>query len=285
MNRDRHVVSVVIPTIGRASLTQCQEALAKQTRPPDEVIVVHDVERRGPAWARNEGIRRSRGDLIAFTDDDCMPPAEWLEQLIHAVDRFDAAGAGGTFIEADPFLRELRQRRDQRRCLTIPAAIQTDTAGLVGSGGSILYRRDWLEACAREDGYVFNETFRIAQDWELALRLRRRGAAFAFIPARVRHLRSLGARGFLRQQFGRGAGIAMLFTQQQAGGVPVGMHRSLLWDESGGAAKPRWAQAVWQKLIGPFDRDSFSRARYFWLFWLGEKFQGVGFMWGLLTVR
>jgi len=80
MGNDRHIVSVVVPTMGRDTITFCREALAGQTRVPDEVIIVMDKDRRGPSWARNEGIRRSRGDLIAFTDDDCIPPPNWLER-------------------------------------------------------------------------------------------------------------------------------------------------------------------------------------------------------------
>src|SRR3989338_6032439 len=95
MPGDAHVVSVVIPTVGRASLARCLAALREQTRAPEEIIVIRDEQGRGSAWARNEGIRRSRGDLLAFTDDDCVPPPEWLERLVDAVDRDGADGAGG----------------------------------------------------------------------------------------------------------------------------------------------------------------------------------------------
>ena len=76
MAHDHHKVSVIIPTLGRETLAQCQKALAEQTRLPDEVIVVTDHHRRGVAWARNEGIARASGDLIAFTDDDAVPPSD-----------------------------------------------------------------------------------------------------------------------------------------------------------------------------------------------------------------
>lgn len=49
--------------------------------------------------------------MIAFTDDDCIPPRDWLERLIGAIDRHDAAAAGGTFDETDPLLRAKHRRR------------------------------------------------------------------------------------------------------------------------------------------------------------------------------
>jgi len=55
---DGHIVSVVIPTVNRGSLERTLEAVKAQSRPPDAVVVVEDTDRRGPSWARNEGIRR-----------------------------------------------------------------------------------------------------------------------------------------------------------------------------------------------------------------------------------
>src|SRR5215207_5838401 len=74
-------VSVVVPTRGRPeALSRCRAALEKQSVPV-EVIVVEDVEGRGPAWARNEGVRGARGEVVCFTDDDFEPEAGWAEAL------------------------------------------------------------------------------------------------------------------------------------------------------------------------------------------------------------
>jgi len=94
MPLDRHKISVIVPTVGRDSLALCRTALERQTRPPDEIVIVVDEFRRGVVWARNEGIARSSGDVIAFADDDVIPPADWLERLVGALDRCDAAASG-----------------------------------------------------------------------------------------------------------------------------------------------------------------------------------------------
>ena len=126
---DCHLVSVVIPTVGRETLHLCQNALEKQTRVPNEVIIVRDLRRRGASWARNEGIRQAQGDLIAFLDDDCVPSENWLEYLILTIDKYDADGVGGTYQEVDPLLHAARLRRK------IPEIEQLDNLGLVGAGG------------------------------------------------------------------------------------------------------------------------------------------------------
>jgi GT2 family glycosyltransferase len=121
-------VSVVIPAHARiAKLKQCLEGLAAQTIPRDafEVIVCDDgspepiaptveefngrldltvvrQERRGPAAARNEGARRATGSLLAFTDDDCVPEEDWLEQLLANVERHPGHLIGGSIVNLLP---------------------------------------------------------------------------------------------------------------------------------------------------------------------------------------
>ena len=121
-------VSVVIPTFSRReSLARCLAALAAQTLSRDtfEVIVCDDgspapvapiVERfadrmavrfvrrlrAGPAAARNEGARHARAQLLAFTDDDCIPTPLWLELLVERARRHPGHMIGGSIVNALP---------------------------------------------------------------------------------------------------------------------------------------------------------------------------------------
>lgn len=274
MPADQHKISVVIPTVGRETLALCQAALAKQTRPPDEVLVILDRDRRGAAWARNEGIRQATGDLIALADDDGIPPPDWLERLVAALDRHSAAVAGGTFQETDPLLDAIRRRNP------LPTDEQLDPGGLVGNTGNILFRRECLMGCEREDGYVFNPRFTGAgEDWELIWRLRKRGIKMVYVPNPVTHMRRATGRQHLRHAFQRGMSIAMLFRVIRADPAGIVPQDSLLWGVGGKKTKPQWVKALWLKLLGPFEWHAFRRKRHFWLFWLGEKCQAAGFCW------
>jgi GT2 family glycosyltransferase len=99
-------MSVLIPTYRRPDdLRRCLDGLARQTRPPDEVVVVvrrTDVETQG-AWevlqrlplplqsveviipgvigALNAGLRRVTGTVVSITDDDAVPGPHWLELI------------------------------------------------------------------------------------------------------------------------------------------------------------------------------------------------------------
>jgi glycosyltransferase involved in cell wall biosynthesis len=117
-------VSVVIPTYRRpALLSRCLAAVLAQRLDARafEVIVVDDgqtddtraavealapaggvplvrylrpTQGRGPAVARNAGWRAARGAVVAFTDDDTIPAADWLAEGLAALRDEQAALCG-----------------------------------------------------------------------------------------------------------------------------------------------------------------------------------------------
>lgn len=55
------------------------------TRHAFEARVVRQSEAAGPAQARNLGIQKARGDIIALTDDDCQVHPRWIEALSRSI--------------------------------------------------------------------------------------------------------------------------------------------------------------------------------------------------------
>ena len=60
-----------------------------------DVLVVPNDEAQGLSGARNTGVRRSAGEIIAFLDDDATAQPDWLERLVGAFDEPAVMGAGG----------------------------------------------------------------------------------------------------------------------------------------------------------------------------------------------
>lgn len=108
-------ISVIIPHLNdHLRLNECLRRLSLQTVPQAsfEVIVVDNGSRSVPVElelkktlsnlrvisesiptsyaARNTGISQAQGDVLAFTDSDCLPVAEWLEAGTKAL--LEAAG-------------------------------------------------------------------------------------------------------------------------------------------------------------------------------------------------
>ena len=98
-------ISVIIVTLDRAeSLKETLASLVKQSKQPDEVIVVDNGSQdetkevilsfsdrlnvryiyemqKGIPYARNTGIRNAANDIIAFIDDDCVADKNWLKYI------------------------------------------------------------------------------------------------------------------------------------------------------------------------------------------------------------
>jgi glycosyltransferase involved in cell wall biosynthesis len=263
----------VIPSTSEVLPKHLGVALAQQTITPIEVIHIYDKQRNGAAWARNRGIEKASGNIVACIDDDCIPPANWLASITEAMSRYNADVVGGTYEERDPFLRARRNRQ------RYPSGPCPDYSGIVGAGGNIAYQMDILMQARARDGFIFNESFRISQDWELIWRLRDLGAKVYYQATPVQHLKSLSSVAYLQQQFFRGVGIAWLNEVRKGLGTDLVVHRSLLWSDSDSAPWKTLLKLVWHKGIGPFDIHSFDSFRQFALFWSGEKVQSVGFLW------
>lgn len=53
---------------------------------------------QGLSHARNTGVGKAAGEIVAFTDDDVTVDRFWLSQLKETFDRFDCIGVGGKII-------------------------------------------------------------------------------------------------------------------------------------------------------------------------------------------
>jgi len=271
--RDKHFITVIIPTLGRSSISNTLAALDKQTRRADEVLVILDKERKGAGWARNQGIIQSQGDLVAFTDDDCLPPEDWLQTTVQILDEYNADGVGGTMDETDSKLRDERLRRK------FPRVTLVDEYGWVGTGANVMYKKEWLEILQHRDNYVFNEKMINSQDAECAWRLRRYGARLVYTPKNVIHLKKLSIWGYFRHQFTRGTGIAYIFLAYRKAGAPTITHQSsFIWGQTGTKKGARWMKAIFHNILGPFDFGNFSNFKNYLVFWMGEKFKAMGFI-------
>ena len=181
-------ISIVVPTLGRASLGALLAALAAGPRPglPLELVLVDDrpdrsvplalpgktcggIELRvlggraaGPAAARNVGWRDARYDWVAFLDDDVLPDRTWLTRLAADLAGTEAGGVQGNLRVPLPAARRPTDWERVTAALADGAWITADMA----------YR---YEVLAEVGGFDERLPRAFREDAELAYRVRRAG--------------------------------------------------------------------------------------------------------------
>lgn len=222
--------SVIVCTRnGRPRIGACLDAAKKLTGGPHETIVVDDGSDDGTAefvaehfpWvkllrldpcglsaARNAGAAAASGEILAFTDDDCEPDAEWLQRLgrVYADGRF--AAVGGPNLPPRP---HTRQEAVICAATGAPSHVMLDDEEAEHLPGcNLTVRKTAFEAIGG-----FDVQFRTAgDDVDFCWRLRDAGYRLGFAPgAFVWHRRRPDIRAFLRQQCGYGQAERLLLAK------------------------------------------------------------------------
>ncbi|MGF1492430.1 MAG: glycosyltransferase family 2 protein [Microcoleaceae cyanobacterium] len=239
--------SIVIPTYNRPErLTNCLTAISKLNYPREqfEVIVVNDGSsmpmapviqpfqdqlqivlinqtNSGPATARNVGADKARGQFIAFTDDDCQPTSDWLNQLESQLTTTPNHLVGGRTLNA------------------LPDNLYSTTSQLLidylyeyynqAEGEAVFFASNNFALPNRQFHQIgsFDTTFPLAagEDREFCDRWLYQNHQMSFVSsAEVYHAHYLTLRSFWRQHFNYGRGafhFHQLRAQRGSGNVKV----------------------------------------------------------------
>jgi GT2 family glycosyltransferase len=198
-------VSVVVPTRERPELLRrCLAALEAQSISV-EIVVVEDNEGRGPAWARNEGVRRARGEVVCFTDDDCAPEPSWAEALAAPILAGEVEATSGAVSMGDGATAADRAWEAIVKYLQVRAGVSGTASPGFAVTANLAVKR------SRLDRLPFDESFPAAagEDRDWGERATREGLAVRYAPAAsVVHQSGMSARAFLCQQYRYGRGAA-----------------------------------------------------------------------------
>lgn len=220
--------SIVIPTYCRHQrLMHCLGAIAQIDYPRNrfEVIVVDDGSEpalepsvtqhgglqirfirqanAGPANARNTGAKQAQGEFLVFTDDDCIPTADWLRQLDAHIAQSPDTLIGGRTLNALP--ENLYSTASQ---LLIDYLYEYYNVRL-GQATFFTSNNFAVSACCFRDLGGFDVTFPLAaaEDREFCDRWLHHGRTMSYAPKmQVNHAHHLTLATFWRQHFNYGRG-------------------------------------------------------------------------------
>ncbi|MBU6372114.1 MAG: glycosyltransferase family 2 protein [Alphaproteobacteria bacterium] len=157
-------------------------AVARAAAARDPRIVVHTKPNGGPASARNRAIREARGTWLMFHDSDDWLAPNFLDRMLAvAASEPGATLAACTFLGVDDDGRLLRVHGVRDLGEPFPELARTCPFSPI----AVLVRRDAVVALGG-----FDETLITCEDWDLWLRLARRGAVFAQTSEALAYYRS-----------------------------------------------------------------------------------------------
>ena len=232
------IFSVVVPTHNRLeTLKICLAALKSQrfSGSDYEVIVVDDGSQdgtldylksivweqpnlkvfsqrnMGPAAARNLGIRSAIGQIIAFTDDDCLVGDDWLSRLYAGYQDFPQAAGMGGYLEAPKEVlgKSVIARLEYFETHVIYKAGQEAYLGGFESPAGGTNNISYLKRVIDQVG-LFDEGFPVpaGEDADFKLRVVAKGYKIGYIPLKVAHLDPYSLRSFMRRSINHGIGSA-----------------------------------------------------------------------------
>ncbi|HSQ28980.1 MAG TPA: glycosyltransferase [Gemmatimonadaceae bacterium] len=209
---------------GAATIADCLQGATALDYPNYEVIVVDDgstddtariasafdvrlirTENGGLSRARNIGIEAATGDIIAFTDGDARPDADWLTYIALGLQSGELAGVGGPNIA--PAGGGLVAQCVANAPGGPVCVLSTDQEAEHVPGCNMAF-----QAAALRTIGGFDPRFRTAgDDVDICWRIQECGWRIGFSPAAVvwHHARSTVA-AYWRQQRGYGAAEALL---------------------------------------------------------------------------
>jgi glycosyltransferase involved in cell wall biosynthesis len=181
-----HTVSAIIPTYNRRPLLErALKSIFRQTRRPDEVLVIDDGStddtpahiperfpdvryirqaRGGVSTARNCGIREAKGEWLAFLDSD----DEWLPQKLEC--QLEALGAKPEFLLChtnEIWIRRGRRVNPMKKHEKFGGRIFQACLPLciISPSSTVLHRNLFDEVG------LFDEDFPVCEDYDLWLRV------------------------------------------------------------------------------------------------------------------
>lgn len=217
-------VSVIIPSYNaQSTIEQTLQSLMEQDyMGPTEIIVVDDgstdatseisrkyadkvfiQDHKGPGMARNRGVEESSGEVLIFTDSDCILSKQFVSELVKPLGDPLVAGVQGRYVGRDTaiiarFIQHEYEERARRQA-------KVDNVYWVATH-SACYRRD---AFLSTGGFG---TFSRGQDLDLSQRMERSGLRLVFNPDAIvyhHHPTTLGK--YIRGKFTRAYWMIALY--------------------------------------------------------------------------
>jgi glycosyltransferase involved in cell wall biosynthesis len=229
------MISIIIPMYNsQKTIIQTLTGLQNQSKDDFEIIIVDDgstdnslsiinefikkskqkiivikEKNSGPAMARNLGVDNSSGEIIIFLDSDCIPPENWVEEMVKPLKGKIVGCNCGYVVKNKECLvaryvdYEIAKRHERLKVTSI------DT---IGTYSASFVKKVFLEVGG------FDTKYRNAsgEDFDFSFKVKRLGYDFIFTNKTfVYHYHPETLVKYLKQQFSRGYWRVRLYSEHK----------------------------------------------------------------------
>ncbi len=269
-------VSVVIPMCNAATcILNCLKALDAQEQKPFEIIIVDNnstdssktvvqnaisampglriiicsEKKVGPGAARNTGVRMAQGDIIAFTDVDCLPHQDWIKNIAFAFEQDSGLDAiGGVDWPTSPaptvmgkFLSAFWLPYDQMQQSQVACKEDLFNTKFLVTFNCAFKRAFFMKVNG------FDESFKTGEDIDLSIRSIQQGGKLVAWNQQIRvcHRQDIHLKGLLKREFCYAKGLTQNIERHFKGNIIImSSHQYYQWPSRFGLTVVLMSNAV-----------------------------------------
>ena len=225
-------ISIIIPVKNRPDIRDCLKSLELLDYPKDkiEVIVVDDgstdstaqviqtfkikaihlTHTIGASACRNLAVKEAKGELMGFTDSDCVAHPNWLKELVPYFEKENVGIVGG-YVSNFYYRSALDRYEDTKSPLNMGrhsfgAEDAKSSNAYVPSCNLIIRKKAFLEVSG------FQRDLNVGEDVDLCWRVRKLGYYLLYRPqGEVKHKHRNNVMSMLKRRFDYGTSEAILY--------------------------------------------------------------------------
>lgn len=160
----------------------------------DRIKIIYNETNRGPSFCRNLAVKQAQGEIVAFTDSDCIADRAWVRHLVDAFRHDTAIAIVAGKVEDPPAARYWQRVNAQ--------------GDFVGREEGFVRKAIGCNMAVRKDfilRHSFDQSLEAAEDMDLCLRALQQQRKIYYTPlAKVLHHRRNSFLTTLQQQFNYG---------------------------------------------------------------------------------
>lgn len=180
---------------------------AKSFSPKNFKLIVIAEKHAGPAAQRNRGAEKAKGEILLFTDSDCVPDKNWISEMAKPFSDKAVIGVSGTYrtLNNDKLIARFEGYEIEKRHEKMAKQKYVDFIGSFSAG----YRKNIFQ---KFGGFSSDFKRADAEDPELSFKISKAGYKMVFNPkAVVAHPHVSTLKKFWKQKFSRGFWRVLLY--------------------------------------------------------------------------